>query len=398
MANTNDIARSTYDQSEILSEIGFFKTLFKLWEKGRQHCIHAIVTDGQGRDGLYEVQPLTNSMKQLKDRKEGVVRPKIRVWPLLFRHGGYRIEAYPVVGDTGYVISCDRNGNLAMAANGKENPADNEGPKDIEVFDSCKYEYGFFIPSSWVKPDPLLFDPLKQGDDPERAKFVREMREKMVIGNDKDWNDKKSAYISIDKEGNIVIHCKKLIVEGESEFNGDIHLYGKLIMKPQKDDNDEPGDDEKDDDEKEDEEDSTAELLDTKLVVGYDSSTNCLKTWKGKILRSEGDEDDPIQLQGGGPGPSPTGTYVTEITAPTSYPSTHILVKKSDGTSKRVNITDSNFPSAEKEVVTGMSYDTSSHKFKFTREKWTFVRGVVTKIESLDDVEVFEATPHSRES
>lgn len=248
----------SFDESEIQTEEGFYKTLFRLFWKTRKISLPVVVTKAQEDDGMITVQPLVDYDKVTRGGHESIQRPEVKVWPVQFRHGGFKIQAPIFVGDTGYVISGDRECQKAVNENchvlqknyEKYEDSPNNKRQKLEVFDMNQWEYGFFIPASWEKPVP----------DDENA-------EKLFIGNvmDKDDDEDKSAYMTMDLEGNISFHG--------AEFEVDAPAYFREKIYQQKDDDDP----------------DAAETRDTILVIADPENENRLLLWKGLVFRSEGE-------------------------------------------------------------------------------------------------------------
>ena len=197
--------RSTYRESATSSAVGFYKELFRLADSARETCLPCVVIEQENDNGLIQVVPIINSMIQMSDRMVGVRRGAVYVRPMRFLHGGFMIQAPILVGDTGYLVSCDRDCSDAIRAN--ENiQTDNADHKEVlkdrikdpNTVDCQKYHYGFFIPCSWVRNE----------SESMKGMFGRDegiFKDRLVISNYRKAGEDGSAFITIDREGNIMV-------------------------------------------------------------------------------------------------------------------------------------------------------------------------------------------------
>ena len=197
--------RSTYRESAASSAVDFYKELFRLADSARETCLPCVVIEQENDNGLIQVVPIINSMIQMSDRMVGVRRGAVYVRPMRFLHGGFMIQAPILVGDTGYLVSCDRDCSDAIRAN--ENiQTDNADHKEVlkdrikdpNTVDCQKYHYGFFIPCSWVRNE----------SESMKGMFGRDegiFKDRLVISNYRKAGDDGSAFITIDREGNIMV-------------------------------------------------------------------------------------------------------------------------------------------------------------------------------------------------
>lgn len=211
MAQANkDTPRSTFDQSDIETEIGFYKTLFRLTDAARESCLPAIVVDDENEDGLIKVQPLINSMKQMAGGLQGFKKTPILVRKYKLFHGGFFVSMPVYKGDTGYILAVDRDSTTALKKNKSvleeaqsgDNGA-NEGPQDPDSFEYQKYIHGFFVPCSWYNDE----------DDDVKSILGKGgyFKDKFVVSNFHKEKGK-DASISIDREGNIEAETNGAIV------------------------------------------------------------------------------------------------------------------------------------------------------------------------------------------
>ena len=198
--------RSTFDPTEAETEIGFFKALFRLTDATREGCIPAVVVQREDERGLIRVLPIAKTMKQTKDKLIGENKKPLWVRPFKIFHGGFHIHTPLFIGDTGYLIAIDRDCMTAIQKN--EKPVEKDGNLD-ELKDKNtsnpddltpqRYNYGFFLPCSWVLNDGEL---LKEHFNRDEGT----LKDKFVVSNGKKIDEDESCYITISREGVIEIH------------------------------------------------------------------------------------------------------------------------------------------------------------------------------------------------
>ena len=198
--------RSTFDPTEAETEIGFFKALFRLTDATREGCIPAVVVQREDERGLIRVLPIAKTMMQTKDKLIGENKKPLWVRPFKIFHGGFHIHTPLFIGDTGYLIAIDRDCMTAIQKN--EKPVEKDGNLD-ELKDKNtsnpddltpqRYNYGFFLPCSWVLNDGEL---LKEHFNRDEGT----LKDKFVVSNGKKIDEDESCYITISRDGVIEIH------------------------------------------------------------------------------------------------------------------------------------------------------------------------------------------------
>ena len=203
---SNEDIRSTFDISETKTPVGFFKALFRLTDATREGCIPAVVVQREDERGLIRVLPIAKTMKQTKDKLIGENKKPLWVRPFKIFHGGFHIHAPLFIGDTGYLIAIDRDCMTAIQKN--EKPVEEDGNLDElkekntsnpDDLTPQRYNYGFFLPCSWVLNDGEL---LKEHFNRDEGT----LKDKFVISNGKKIDEDESCYITISREGVIEIH------------------------------------------------------------------------------------------------------------------------------------------------------------------------------------------------
>lgn len=182
--------------------------LFNIFKRETNVCVPAIVEKVDGVASV-TVRPLVKSVYNTEDGQKDVEREAVSAMLVAFKHGRYMINHPVSIGDTGWLIAGDRDGLGAIAKNSSYpiirpdgKLEGNEGPQSISSFGINKFDYGFFIPASWAG----------------YTSDYRKQSGKFIIGNiiddpegvpeDKIPPKFNLAYMSIDKEGNFVIHAQ----------------------------------------------------------------------------------------------------------------------------------------------------------------------------------------------
>ena len=240
--------RSTFDPTEAETEIGFFKALFRLTDAAREGCIPAVVVQREDERGLIRVLPIAKTMKQTKDKLIGENKQPLWVRPFKIFHGGFHIHAPLFIGDTGYLIAIDRDCMTAIQKN--EKPVEKDGNLDElkekntsnpDDLTPQRYNYGFFLPCSWVLNDGEL---LKEHFNRDKGT----LKEKFVVSNGKKINEDESCYITISRDGVVEIHstnslariskdsvdlmCRDSIDDGEyKDEDGNTHIKNSSVVR-----------------------------------------------------------------------------------------------------------------------------------------------------------------------
>lgn len=203
---SNEDIRSTFDISETKTPVGFFKALFRLTDATREGCIPAVVVQREDERGLIRVLPIAKTMMQTKDKLIGENKKPLWVRPFKIFHGGFHIHAPLFIGDTGYLIAIDRDCMTAIQKN--EKPVEKDGNLDElkekntsnpDDLTPQRYNYGFFLPCSWVLNDGEL---LKEHFNRDEGT----LKDKFVVSNGKKIDEDESCYITISRDGVIEIH------------------------------------------------------------------------------------------------------------------------------------------------------------------------------------------------
>lgn len=249
---SNEDIRSTFDIAETKTPVGFFKALFRLTDATREGCIPAVVVQREDERGLIRVLPIAKTMMQTKDKLIGENKKPLWVRPFKIFHGGFHIHTPLFIGDTGYLIAIDRDCMTAIQKN--ENPVDKDGNLDElkekntsnpDDLTPQRYNYGFFLPCSWVLNDGEL---LKEHFNRDEGT----LKDKFVVSNGKKIDEDESCYITISRDGVIEIHstnslsrvskdsvdlmCRDSLDDGEyKDEDGNTHIKNSSIVRSHND-------------------------------------------------------------------------------------------------------------------------------------------------------------------
>lgn len=146
-----------FNRGAIETPTGFFKTLFRLHETGRECVLPAIVEQYDRAHGIVYVKPLAKRVAETVDNKETLSdRPVYKVHAVRFMHGGCVFDAPIYKGDTGWIVAGDRNCKSAIADNSEvlQEPQRDEEPRNKGAArpddnSLASFAWGFFIPDSW---------------------------------------------------------------------------------------------------------------------------------------------------------------------------------------------------------------------------------------------------------
>lgn len=245
---SNEDIRSTFDIAETKTPVGFFKALFRLTDATREGCIPAVVVQREDERGLIRVLPIAKTMMQTKDKLIGENKKPLWVRPFKIFHGGFHIHAPLFIGDTGYLIAIDRDCMTAIQKN--EKPVDKDGNLDElkekntsnpDDLTPQRYNYGFFLPCSWVLNDGEL---LKEHFNRDEGT----LKDKFVVSNGKKIDEDESCYITISRDGVIEIHstnslariskdsvdlmCRDSLDDGEyKDEDGNTHIKNSSVVR-----------------------------------------------------------------------------------------------------------------------------------------------------------------------
>ena len=152
---TGQDALETFDRGVIETDEGFYNTLFRLHEVRREGVLPAIVLAYDRGTHMAKVKPLVKFVKETASGDVGFDRPEYEEIPVMqFCHGGFVVDAPIMPGDTGLLVSVDREWRTAREKNSAVlKPGDdgkaNEGAQIPDSKDLSSFEWGVFIPMNW---------------------------------------------------------------------------------------------------------------------------------------------------------------------------------------------------------------------------------------------------------
>lgn len=146
-----------FDRAKIKTPVGFFSTLLHLLKVNEEYVLPAIVKSYNRSTGIARVRPIADNVADNSNNKEVLIpRNEYDVHVVRFCHGGCIVDAPLFVGDTGWLVACDRNCTSAIKANSTilsedqdDNNPINEGSKRPDDNSLKSFAWGFFIPDSW---------------------------------------------------------------------------------------------------------------------------------------------------------------------------------------------------------------------------------------------------------
>lgn len=210
-----------FDRAAIETPIGFFKTLFRLHEIGRECVIPAIVEEYDSASGIVKVRPLAKSVSQDAEGKEVLAdRPLYSVHAVRSMHGGVIVESTLYKGDTGWLIASDRNCKDAIAENStilegdqSDDEPQNKGASRPTDNSLASFAWGFFIPDSWAGNEPQgegigIIDRLKRFG----IRITRGFAKLFGVG------------------GSVTVGEDGIDIDGTTSFSGDAIFEGRTIF------------------------------------------------------------------------------------------------------------------------------------------------------------------------
>ena len=156
-------AIDTFDPAISTERIGFFKSLLRIHEVGRECILPCIVRKYDAATGKVSAEPLAKYVVSKIGGDEEISRPVYEDVPV-FRicHGGFEVQMPVFVGDTGLLLALDRNCDTSLENNSAKLKGDqaengeNIGPSRPDDNSLASFDHSVFIPFSFSAPDKNL--------------------------------------------------------------------------------------------------------------------------------------------------------------------------------------------------------------------------------------------------
>lgn len=154
-----------FDKGKINTDIGFLSTLRRLWGVTDENVIPGIVAEYDRKTHIAKVRPLIQKIFETSNEdgieKVYVDRAELELPVMHSIHGGYEIDAPLFIGDTGFIVACDRswatmkedNCTVLKKDDDDQDNANNKGSAPPDDYSLSEYKNGFFIPCSWAESE-----------------------------------------------------------------------------------------------------------------------------------------------------------------------------------------------------------------------------------------------------
>ena len=207
----------TFDPAVAESDIGFFKTLFRIHDVARETAIPCIVRSYDGDRRRASVQPIVNNIVRNVDGEKEIERPVYDDIPVMgICSGGFSIAIPLFPGDTGILLALDRNcasaiehNSSALSEEQTDKDGENKGPERPDDMSTASFANGVFIPFSFSPSDDdkesITIKGLKE-DSPSIVMSSKSVSVKMgeseiLIDGDKVSAKRGSDSVSLTDEG-----------------------------------------------------------------------------------------------------------------------------------------------------------------------------------------------------
>lgn len=174
-----DYAIDPFDPGVSGTKKGFFESLFRMHDTSAQSVLPCIVRKFNAETNTVNVEPLVSWVVQKGSGRSEAKRPVYEDVPVLgICHGGFEISFPLFVGDTGLMISLDRNCDTAISKNSEklledqsEDNLKNKGQMMPDDLSLAGFEHSVFIPFSFA-PIESTRGELKISAVGDRRKYV----------------------------------------------------------------------------------------------------------------------------------------------------------------------------------------------------------------------------------
>ena len=148
-----------FDPGNIDTRKGFYASLQRMHDVSQQFVLPCIVRDFDAKRNIVSAEPLVSWITQKGSGQEEAKRPVYEDVPVMgICRGGFEISFPIFIGDTGLLVSLDRNCDTAIAKNSaklKEDQKDEDGENKGQVapddFSLSGFEHAVFIPFSFAE-------------------------------------------------------------------------------------------------------------------------------------------------------------------------------------------------------------------------------------------------------
>ena len=273
---------SNFDPAALETYTGFYQALKHAIDLNEERCIPAQVEKVYD-DGIVMVRPITDISYRTDNGIIEKKRPSFDVRPIQIIQGGFAFHIPIYVGDTGWVIAGDRDAKDATNADGEiiqDDLHEEELKKRTHActsYELLKYQFGFFIPSSWNTDKPMS-DDLKDAlclfatDAEHHSKGGLQINRdgSIILGSHNgvtlETRNDKGEYGDFSIFANVNIEGDSFTVVPDSVFKKNVTILGDVDIG----------------------ENDHASLKDTKSVV-YNEEDKKFHEWTGKVVRTEGE-------------------------------------------------------------------------------------------------------------
>ena len=158
-APVTNYAIDPFDPGNIDTRKGFFASLQRMHDVSQQFVLPCIVRNFDSKKNTVSAEPLVSWIAQKGSGQEEAKRPIYEDVPVMgICRGGFEISFPIFIGDTGLLVSLDRNCDTAIAKNSaklkddqKDEDGENKGQVAPDDFSLSGFEHAVFIPFSFAE-------------------------------------------------------------------------------------------------------------------------------------------------------------------------------------------------------------------------------------------------------
>ena len=207
----------TFDPAVAESDIGFFKTLFRIHDVARETAVPCIVRSYDAEKCRASVQPIVNNIVRNVEGEKEIERPVYEDIPVMrICRGGFSVSIPLFAGDTGILLALDRNcasaiehNSSALSEEQTDKDEKNKGPERPDDMSTASFANGVFIPFSFSPSDDdkesITIKGLKEGSPSivmsSKSVSVKMGESEVLIDGDKVSAKRGSDSVSLTDEG-----------------------------------------------------------------------------------------------------------------------------------------------------------------------------------------------------